>query len=265
MKRLTAVILLILAGAIIFASNTISFSGRYALVGSDSRTIRKTKVDIDNTGVVMATGEEKAKAEGSAFSIAVNENSLVAIKDEDGLVVYLVYGSLTVVTNEERSITVYTPTTMASIKNKGKYHFISLDREEKVYNFSSPDIEIYDSIRGKHTTLSYNEGYDYLKGSKIKVDESKRYLSVPLLVLTPVFTGEVYSYLTGTPDTPILSVAEQKMTGTPDAPLFIKKESEIINDPDTPVILDAVVQQLVDSSFNTISVTQELYTSESND
>ena len=99
MKRLTAVILLILAGAIIFASNTISFSGRYALVGSDSRTIRKTKVDIDNTGVVMATGEEKAKAEGSAFSIAVNENSLVAIKDEDGLVVYLVYGSLTVVTN----------------------------------------------------------------------------------------------------------------------------------------------------------------------
>ena len=53
------------------------------------------------------------------------------------------------------------------------------------------------------------------------------------------------------------------MTGTPDVPLFIKKESEIINDPDTPTILDNVVQTIVDSSFSTITVTQELYDSES--
>ena len=56
MKRLTAVIMLIITGAIIFASNTISFSGRYALVGTDGRTIRRTSTDIDGTGVVLATG-----------------------------------------------------------------------------------------------------------------------------------------------------------------------------------------------------------------
>ena len=81
--------------------------------------------------------------------------------------------------------------------------------------------------------------------------------------MTPVFKDEVYSYLSGSPDTPILSVIDQKMTGTPDAPLFIKKESGIINDPDTPTILDNVVQTIVDSSFSTITVTQELYDSES--
>ena len=57
MKRLTAAIMLILIGAVIFASNSISFSGRYALVGSDGRTIRRTSVDVEGTGVVLATGE----------------------------------------------------------------------------------------------------------------------------------------------------------------------------------------------------------------
>lgn len=263
MKRLTAVIMLILAGAIIFASNTISFSGRYALVGSDSRTIRRTSVDIEGTGVVLATGDEKAKAEGSAFSLVLGENSLAAIKDEDGLIVYLVYGTATVVSKGEREVSVFTPTTKTSLMDKGEYHFISLDKEEKAYNFSSPDIELYDSIRGTYTTLSYNEGYDYIKGKKITVDETKRYLDVPLYVLTPVFTDEVYSYLTGSPDAPILSITEQKMTGTPDAPIFIKKEGEVINDPDTPVILDNLVQTIVDTTFTSISVTQELYDSES--
>ena len=139
-----------------------------------------------------------------------------------------------------------------------------LDKEEKAYNFSSPDIELYDSIRGTYTTLSYNEGYDYIKGRKIEADENKRYLETPIHVLTPVFTDEVYSYLTGSPDTPVLSISEQYMTGTPDAPIFVKKESEVINDPDTPIILDNVVQTIVDSSFSPISVTQELYDSESN-
>ena len=263
MKRLTAVIMLIITGAIIFASNTISFSGRYALVGTDGRTIRRTSTDIDGTGVVLATGEEKATAKASAFTLVLGENSLAAIKDEEGLVVYLVYGTATVISEGERELSVYTPTTKADIGGKGEYHFISLDKEEKVYNFSSPDISIYDSIRGLTTTLSYNEGFDYIKGTKISVDEDKRYLEVPLYVLTPVFKDEVYSYLSGSPDTPILSVIDQKMTGTPAAPLFIKKESEIINDPDTPTILDNVVQTIVDSSFSTITVTQELYDSES--
>ena len=83
MKRLTAVIMLIITGAIIFASNTISFSGRYALVGTDGRTIRRTSTDIDGTGVVLATGEEKATAKASAFTLVLGENSLAAIKDED--------------------------------------------------------------------------------------------------------------------------------------------------------------------------------------
>ena len=91
MKRLTAAIMLILIGAVIFASNPISFSGRYALVGSDGRTIRRTSVDVEGTGVVLATGEEKAKAEGSTFSLILGENSLAAIKDEEGLVIYLVF------------------------------------------------------------------------------------------------------------------------------------------------------------------------------
>lgn len=264
MKRLTAAIMLILIGAVIFASNPISFSGRYALVGSDGRTIRRTNVDVEGTGVVLATGEEKAKAEGSAFSLILGENSLAAIKDEEGLVIYLVYGCATVVSGDERDISVYTPTTKTTLSSKGEYHFISLDKEEKAYNFSSPDIELYDSIRGTYTTLSYNEGYDYIKGKKIEVDENKRYLETPIHVLTPVFTDEVYSYLTGSPDTPVLSISEQFMAGTPDAPIFVKKESEVINDPDTPIILDNVVQTIVDSSFSPISVTQKLYDSENN-
>ena len=264
MKRLAAITLLILVGAMIFASNTISFSGRYALVGSDGRTIRKTKVDIENTGVVLATGEEKATAGGSAFTLVLGENSLAAVKDEDSLVVYLVYGTGTVVSKGEREISVYTPTTKVELKDVGEYYFISSEKEEKVYNFSSPNVELYDSIRGTYTTLSYDEGFDYIKNKKIAVDESKRFLDVPLYILTPIFKTDVYSYLTGSPDTPILSIMEQKMTGTPDAPLFIKKESEVINDPDTPTILDNLVQSLVDSSFTTLSVTQELYESENN-
>ena len=253
-----------LIGAVIFACNPISVAGRYALVGSDGRTIRRTSVDVEGTGVVLATGEEKAKAEGSAFSLILGENSLAAIKDEEGLVIYLVYGNATVVSGDERDIAVYTPTTKTTLSAKGEYHFISLDKEEKAYNFSSPDIELYDSIRGTYTTLSYNEGYDYIKGRKIEADENKRYLETPIHVLTPVFIDEVYSYLTGSPDTPVLSISEQYMTGTPDAPIFVKKESEVINDPDTPIILDNVVQTIVDSSFSPISVTQELYDSESN-
>ena len=108
MKRLTAAIMLILIGAVIFASNPRSGSGRYALVGSDGRTIRRTNVDVEGTGVVLATGEEKAKAEGSAFSLILGENSLAAIKDEEGLVIYLVYGCATVVSGDERDISVYT-------------------------------------------------------------------------------------------------------------------------------------------------------------
>ena len=246
MKRLTAAIMLILIGAVIFASNPISFSGRYALVGSDGRTIRRTSVDVEGTGVVLATGEEKAKAEGSAFSLILGENSLAAIKDEEGLVIYLVYGCATVVSGDERDISVYTPTTKTTLSSKGEYHFISLDKEEKAYNFSSPDIELYESIRGTYTTLSYNEGYDYLKGKSCPVDESMRYLEVPMNTASPVF-APVVSYLTGKPDAPEISSVIQKMTGKPDAPSFSQVEIIDTSSPDAPSI-NSVVSVLVEDN-----------------
>lgn len=246
MKKLTTIILLTLIGALLFASNILSFSGRYALVGNDGRTIRRTSVDINGTGVILATGEEKAKAEGDAYSLILGENSLVALKDEDGLVIYLVYGNATIVSKDQSEISVYTPTTLATLKEKGEYHFVSLDKEEKAYNFSSPSISLYDSIRGRYITLGYNEGYDYLKGIKIQLDETRRYLSVPIYVKTPEFTNRVYSFLSGQPEAPILALTEQKMNGQPDAPLYLKVESEIVNDPDTPYILDNVVQTIID-------------------
>ena len=258
MKRLTATIILIALGAMLFASTSVSFSGRYALVGSNGRTIRRTTSDIEGDGVVLATGEERAKAICSSYTLSLGENSLSALKNDGGLVIYLVYGYATVVSNGESNITVYTPTTRTEITTKGEYCFISTNDEEKLYNFSSPSTFAFDSIRGKTVEVKANQGFDYLKNTIVEADESMRYLDLPIYISTPQFVPTVLTTLTGTPDVAQFINVVQEMTGTPDTPVITDPETILVLSPETPIILDNVVQKLIDSSFTSITVTREL-------
>ena len=135
---------------------------------------------------------------------------------------------------------------MADIRGRGEYFFISTDTEEKVYSFSSPLITLYDGVRRKTIDLPYNGGYDYLKGKSCTVNESMRYLEVPMNTATPVF-APVVSYLTGKPDAPEISSVIQKMTGKPDAPSFSQVEIIDTSSPDAPSI-NSVVSVLVENN-----------------
>ena len=210
MKRLFSALVILTLGALAFASVNVTFSGRYALIGENGRTIRRTTTDIEESGVFLATGDEKAKATSDDFTVILGED---------------------------------TPTTMADISGRGEYFFISTDTEEKVYSFSSPLITLYDGVRRKTIDLPYNGGYDYLKGKSCTVNESMRYLEVPMNTATPVF-APVVSYLTGKPDAPEISSVIQKMTGKPDAPSFSQVEVIDTSSPDAPSI-NSVVSVLV--------------------
>ncbi|MGN1163959.1 MAG: hypothetical protein ACI4S4_04030 [Candidatus Ornithospirochaeta sp.] len=258
MKRLTAVFILAALGAMLFASTSVSFSGRYALVGSNGRTIRRTTSDIEKDGVVLATGEERAKAISSSYTLSLGENSLSALKSDDGLTIYLVYGYATVVSNGEKNITVYTPTTRTEITTKGEYCFISTNDEEKIYNFSSPAVGAYDAIRGKTIDVGPNKGFDYLKNRIVEADENMRYLDLPIYISTPQFVPTVLTTLSGTPDIAEFLDVVQEMTGTPEAPVITDPETILVLSPEAPVILDNIVQKLIDSSFTSITVTREL-------
>lgn len=201
-KRLLLSIILFTLGAVAFASTTLSFSGRYALIGENGRTIRRTSVELEDNGFIVATGDERAALEGKDFTIVLGEDTLATIKDQKGnRIIYFVYGYGTVINNSSSPITVYTTTTRAILSGKGEYAFVTEEGEEKVYNFASPEIETYDAIRGKTITLLRNEGYDYAKGRKIALDEEKRYLSLPSTVATPIFVPS-FSILEGLDDVP---------------------------------------------------------------
>ena len=246
MKRLFSALVILTLGALAFASVNVTFSGRYALIGENGRTIRRTTKDIEESGVFLATGDEKAKATSDDFTVILGEDSLLALKGSDEKIAYLVYGYMTVLSEGKTPLTVYTPTTMADISGRGEYFFISTDTEEKVYSFSSPLITLYDGIRRKTIELPYNEGYDYLKGKSCPVDESMRYLEVPMNTASPVF-APVVSYLTGKPDAPEISSVIQKMTGKPDAPSFSQVEIIDTSSPDAPSI-NSVVSVLVEDN-----------------
>ena len=258
MKRITAILILIALGAMLFAATSVSFSGRYALVDSNGRTVRRTSSDVDKDGVVLATGEESAKAICSGYTLSLGENSLSALMSDDSLTIYLVYGKATVISNGEKKITVYTPTTMTEITTKGEYFFISTDGEEKIYNFSSPAVGAYDAIRGKTVEVGSNMGFDYLKNSVVEADEEMRYLDVPVYIAPPQFVPTVLTTLSGTPDVAQFITVTQEMRGTPDSPTFTDPETILVLSPEAPVILDNVVQKLIDSSFTSITVKREL-------
>ena len=276
MKKITFLfVLLFLVTITLFASETFTFSGRYALVGANGRTIRRTSVDIAKDGVILATGEEKAYATSTPLSITVGENSLVAIKEDDGLTLYVIYGTAKASLSSNASLTIYTPTKKVVAEGEGDIYTASTDSDELTYNATLSSYTAYDSIRGKYTTVEKNVGYNYIKdvffGEGLEEKEEEKTVEVEVEEPTPVVEpsrpdAPIFSEINVLINTPSMPIFESVVTSLnkPIKPEFIMLDQSL-STPDKPVILDNAIQTITEDNFAPqIKITQTLVDTKDN-
>lgn len=286
MKKITFLfVLLFLVTITLFASETFTFSGRYALVGANGRTIRRTSVDIAKDGVILATGEEKAYATSTPLSITIGENSLVAIKEDDGLTLYVIYGTAKASLSSNASLTIYTPTTKVTAEGEGDIYTASTDTDELTYNATLSSYTAYDSIRGKYTTVEKNVGYNYIKDiffgegleenkTEVKSEEKEEEKTVEVVVEEPTPAvvepsrpnSPIFSEINVSINTPSMPIFESVVTSLnkPIKPEFIMLDQSL-STPDKPVILDNAIQTITEDNFAPqIKITQTLVDTKDN-
>ena len=270
--------MLFLVTITLFASETFTFSGRYALVGANGRTIRRTSVDIAKDGVILATGEEKAYATSTPLSITVGENSLVAIKEDDGLTLYVIYGTAKASLSSNASLTIYTPTTKVVAEGEGDIYTASTDSDELTYNATLSSYTAYDSIRGKYTTVEKNVGYNYIKDvffgegleekeTEVKSEEKEEEEKTVEVVEEPSRPdAPIFSEINVLINTPSMPIFESVVTSLnkPIKPEFIMLDQSL-STPDKPVILDNAIQTITEDNFAPqIKITQTLVDTKDN-
>ncbi len=269
--------MLFLVTITLFASETFTFSGRYALVGANGRTIRRTSVDIAKDGVILATGEEKAYATSTPLSITVGENSLVAIKEDDGLTLYVIYGTAKASLSSNASLTIYTPTTKVVAEGEGDIYTASTDSDELTYNATLSSYTAYDSIRGKYTTVEKNVGYNYIKDvffaegleekeTEVKSEEKEEEKTVEVVVEPSRPDAPIFSEINVLINTPSMPIFESVVTSLnkPIKPEFIMLDQSL-STPDKPVILDNAIQTITEDNFAPqIKITQTLFDTKDN-
>ncbi len=278
MKKITFLfVLLFLVTITLFASETFTFSGRYALVGANGRTIRRTSVDIAKDGVILATGEEKAYATSTPLSITVGENSLVAIKEDDGLTLYVIYGTAKASLSSNASLTIYTPTTKVVAEGEGDIYTASTDSDELTYNATLSSYTAYDSIRAKYTTVEKNVGYNYIKDvffgegleekeTEVKSEEKEEEKTVEVVEEPSRPDAPIFSEINVLINTPSMPIFESVVTSLnkPIKPEFIMLDQSL-STPDKPVILDNAIQTITEDNFAPqIKITQTLFDTKDN-
>ena len=173
------------------SASVFTFTGDYTLTLKGGISITSSSVDTAKRSVALSTTREKAEAESSSVIVRAGENSLLTLSEKDGkTVIYLVYGSMSVMTTELTAVAVYTPVSYIDETIEGEIYVTSTDTEEKVYNFSPVSITVLDLLRGKRTSVPAEEGFDYMKDSFTAIDNAKRMTEVIVINVPsePVFT-----------------------------------------------------------------------------
>lgn len=250
MKKIISLLLvLVISLATISASTALTFSGRYALVQENERRERRSNVDLKDTGIVMATTSEIASAKADNWAIVLGPNSMAALKTEEEIILYLVYGEVSLIVKENNvPITVYTPVTLAKTNDRGEYYFSSSDKEECVYNFSSSSLSVYDALRGNKISLEKNTGFDYIRNTVISTNEAKRlvnreqWMTPPQIFFTQELIEDEKEEVISVPSSPIFdSNSAELEKSVPSAPVFdsnsreLEEEEEAIKVPSIPI------------------------------
>jgi hypothetical protein len=173
------------------SASSFSFTGDYTLTGKGGISITASSVDTARKSVALSTTTSKAEAESDSVIVRAEENSLLTLSEKDGkTVIYLVYGSMTVMTTKLTAVSVYTPVSYIDETIEGEIYVTSTDTEEKVYNFSPVGITVLDLLRGKRTSVPAETGFDYMKDSYTATDNAKRMTEVIVINVPsePVFT-----------------------------------------------------------------------------
>lgn len=266
MKRFVAILFVLLAATALFASTEFTFSGTYALIGANGRTIRKTKVEV-NDGLFIATGKAPAAADTEKYTLFMGENSLAAITEtESQTIIYLIYGKANVVIDVKlpSPIAIYTPTTLTEVSAKGEYCAISTDDDEVFFNFSAHALRPYDAIRGTNVSISAAKGFDYIHNKSIPLDysyslstdEKEEIIRIPA---APAFTSPLQKIVDNIPAKPEFAEVEQKLTDDriPEKPIFEAVTEQLLNVPGKPSFAEAK-QEIVETPVRPviINVTQ---------
>lgn len=261
MKRFVAILMVLLAATTLFASTEFTFSGTYALIGANGRTIRRTKTEV-NDGLFIATGKAPAAASAEKYNLFLRDNSLVAVTEvENQTIIYLIYGIASVVIDMKLAnpLVIYTPTTLTEVSAKGEYCVISTDENEIFYNFSAHALRPYDAIRGTNVNISATKGFDYIHNKSIALDyayrmsvaEQEEIIRIPA---APVFTSPLQKVLDSIPSKPQFAEVDQNLvtTGTPSKPEFEEMEQKLLDVPNKPTF-EEVTEKLLNSTPNTPS------------
>lgn len=247
-KIISLLLILIISLATISASTPLTFSGRYALVQENERRERRSNVDLKDTGIVMATSSEIASAKADNWAIVLGPNSMAALKTEEEVILYLVYGEVSLIVKEnDIPITVYTPVTLTKTNNRGEYYFSSSEKEECVYNFSSSSISLYDALRGNKIILEKNTGFDYIRNALISTNEAKRlvgreqWITPPQIFFTQELIEDEKEEVITVPAVPVFDSSNAELeieeaTAIPSSPIFDSNSAELEKFvPSTPV------------------------------
>ena len=191
MKKFTALLIAVFT-VVSLSASSFSFSGEYTLRGRGGADMTSSRVDTSAVTVALITESGAAEAESENVIVRAGENSLIMLGEKDGkTAIYLVYGSMAVMTTELTAISVYTPVSYIDETIEGEIYVTSTDTEEKAYNFSPVSITVLDLLRGKRTSVPAEEGFDYMKDAFTEPDSTKRMTEVIVINVPsePVFTS----------------------------------------------------------------------------
>ena len=253
MKKITAsLVLFLMIVSASFASTALSFSGNGTLVAGNGRTIRKTEVEIDEKGLVVMAGDEKITAEGDGIKVLIGKDTIATLTDDGKtFTLYVVTGEGAVCTTADRSVRIYTPTTLTEAEGSGDYYVMSTENEEYIFNHSDRDITSYDSLRNTYTTIKAGEGLNAILNKPLRAEETpvkevtNEESAAPVTETVKVPAAPVFVNIeeeVNTPSEPVITQAERTLTA-PEEPLVEVKESALTEEK-TPSI--KVTQTLVD-------------------
>lgn len=267
MKKIISLLLvLVISLATISASTALTFSGRYALVQENERRERRSNVDLKDTGIVMATTSEIASAKADNWAIVLGPNSMAALKTEEEIILYLVYGEVSLIVKENNvPITVYTPVTLAKTNDRGEYYFSSSDKEECVYNFSSSSLSVYDALRGNKISLEKNTGFDYIRNTVVSTNEAKRlvnreqWMTPPQIFFTQELIEDEKEEVISVPSAPIFDSSSSELEkevviAIPSSPIFDSNSAELEKSVPSAPVFDSNSRELEEEAIKVPSI-----------
>lgn len=126
---------------------------------------KSAESNITKPGYLIRVKDQDVKLSGEGEDIYLRANSDLFFAESDPFTLFLINGSMNVISRSESLVSVYTPTTRVDLNAPGEYAFTTTEDEELFYNLSDSVVIALDGITLDEYAIDPMSKLDYIEGA----------------------------------------------------------------------------------------------------